>query len=79
MSTEWENPYDPVIVLQPTDPLARPEPASGQPLDPFELEMDRFNGGAMADVEAAQAGPPPPPLDRPVDIETEFDRCEGFQ
>jgi len=60
--------------VPPTDAPGRPEPVTGEPMDPFDLEFDRFDGGAMADLRAARAGPPLDPLDRPVDIETEFDR-----
>lgn len=44
--------------------------------DPFDLEFDRFNGGAMADALAA-AAPPRERVDlhgRPVDLEYELDR-----
>ena len=44
--------------------------------DPFDLEFDRFNGGAMADAEAARRPYKMPlePIDRPVDLEFELDR-----
>lgn len=44
--------------------------------DPFDLEFDRFNGGAMADAEAAVRQPRQPldPLSQPVDLEFELDR-----
>ncbi|KAG7674929.1 hypothetical protein Ndes2526B_g07771 [Nannochloris sp. 'desiccata'] len=44
--------------------------------DPFDLEFDRFNGGALADLEASVRPPRQPldPLSRPVDLEFEMDR-----
>lgn len=46
--------------------------------DPFDLEFDRFNGGAMADAEAARRPRmvSDPIEDRPVDLEFEMDRSE---
>ena len=57
----------------------KPSSSANNPVisDPFDLEFDRFNGGAFADAESASRPPPRPPLDplnRPVDLEFELDR-----
>ena len=53
-----------------------PHPDQSSIPDPFDMEFDRFNGGAMADAEEATRPPRQPldPLSRPVDLEFELDR-----
>ena len=45
------------------------------PVDPFDLEFDRFNGGLAADTLFAEPPKREPlePLGRPVDIDMELD------
>lgn len=67
-------------LLQTSSSSSTPEAGDGPhetPIpDPFDLEFDRFNGGALADLEASVRPPRQPldPLSRPVDLEFEMDR-----
>ena len=47
-------------------------------VDPMDLEFDRFNGNIAPDVpNTSEEGKPDIPLDRPVDLDPEFDRYEA--